>query len=80
MRSEADEDEFRGMLKVDAAYDTPPQFEPEEGGPCHDPECHGKLEFEEVENCTCFQSAPCGRCEAIRLECVECGWREGDDE
>lgn len=49
----------------------------EEGDRC--PQCKsGELYYQEVENCSCHISPPCSACVENPLECIECGWEEGD--
>lgn len=48
--------------------------EPEEGGPCPEAGCHGRLEFRPVEGCSCHISPPCGACVENPLTCSVCGW------
>lgn len=49
----------------------------EEGLLC--PNCQeGTMEFEQVENCSCHISAPCGPCMDVELFCNSCGWKHGD--
>ena len=50
----------------------------EEGDEC--PECNiGKMVYEDVENCSCFLSAPCNACVSVPLTCSECKWEYEDD-
>lgn len=52
--------------------------EPVEGDACPAWQCKGTMEYPPVENCTCFQVAPCSACETNHLCCNQCGWAEGD--
>ena len=49
------------------------EIEPEEGGPCLHAFCDGRLEYQPVEGCTCFQCAPCSACLENKLRCPDCG-------
>lgn len=46
-----------------------------EGEACTEEGCTGKLSFK-IENCTCFQVAPCSACMNAALYCPECEKRE----
>ena len=50
-----------------------------EGETCHRNGCDGVIKLEEVENCSCHLSAPCGECTNAGMWCPECNWREKDD-
>lgn len=51
----------------------------EEGENCYR-ECGGKLEFKEVENCSCHINPPCKACVDNDLTCDQCGWSIDDEE
>lgn len=46
-----------------------------EGEACTEERCTGRLSFK-IENCTCFQVAPCSACMNASLYCPECEKRE----
>lgn len=48
----------------------------EEGDRCPEKDCGGKLEYPEVENCSCHINPPCSACTDIVLTCQQCGWEE----
>ena len=50
-----------------------------EGEVCNRDGCDGIIEYEEVENCNCFNSAPCSACVDAKLNCPKCDW-ERDEE
>jgi len=43
------------------------------------PECGGKLEMPEVENCSCHIMPPCPACLRRVPTCERCGWNERND-
>ena len=42
--------------------------------------CHGTIEEDPVENCSCHINPPCGAHSTPREYCPECGWRAENDE
>ena len=52
----------------------------DEGDPCPIEGCDGKMHYPPAENCSCFQSAPCGSYMAVVLTCKICGWEREDNE
>lgn len=46
-----------------------------EGDACTEEGCIGRLSFK-IENCTCFQVAPCSACMNAVLHCPECEARD----
>ena len=53
--------------------------EGDEGDPCPIEGCDGKMHYPPAENCSCFQSAPCGSCMAVVLTCNICGWEREEE-
>ena len=54
--------------------------EPEEGGPCPDSGCAGRLYFPLPVNCRChLGGAPCSACTSVVLTCLSCGWEYTED-
>ena len=51
----------------------------EEGDPCNQPGCTGKMIFHPVENCSCHLFPPCKACVENPLVCSECGYGEGEE-
>lgn len=51
----------------------------EEGSRCARWGCSGVIKVEQVENCSCHISPPCGQCTSVGLTCPKCGWRSEDD-
>lgn len=45
----------------------------EEGDPCPNEDCEGRMIYPKVENCTCFINPPCGACTDNQVECEICG-------
>ena len=52
----------------------------EEGARCPVVGCDGRLEYPEVENCSCHVSSPCPACMDNELTCLVCGWTLADIE
>lgn len=53
----------------------------EEGqGCCFTRGCSGILEYLPVQDCSCFQLAPCSACEDNPLVCEDCGANSVEDE
>lgn len=47
----------------------------EEGDFC--PACKGgKIDWPQIENCSCFLDPPCVECTERRLTCSSCGWED----
>lgn len=53
-------------------------MEIQEGDKCPT-KCGGIMYLPPVENCSCHISPPCDRCFNNKLECNNCGHRDGDD-
>lgn len=48
----------------------------EDGDPCPEPGCLGKMHFGPVKSCSCHISPPCGACLDNPLVCDTCGYKE----
>lgn len=51
----------------------------EEDNTCNRDGCQGKMEFPEVENCSCHIAPPCSACVDNPLTCNECGQTPEDN-
>ncbi len=52
----------------------------EEGSPCPEVGCVGKLVAAESKNCSCHINPPCSSCVGAGYECPECGWENSEYE
>ena len=50
----------------------------EEGGPCPEDGCNGKLDLAPSKNCSCHINPPCSSCVDAGLVCNACGWESSD--
>ena len=46
----------------------------EEGSPCPNDTCSGKMELSEIIGCTCHINPPCSACVDAGYECNQCHW------
>ena len=63
-------------MKLEYYIELEPKIEPEEGGPCPELNCDGKLEYGLVEDCYCHLTPPCHRCLENPLVCTVCYWED----
>lgn len=52
----------------------------EEGDTCGGKNCSGKMEFPQVENCSCHINPPCHSCTSVKLTCDKCGFQPDEPE
>lgn len=63
---------LRGVVKISIRK----EFKIEEDAPCPFGCMGQKLQYKNLDDCSCHLFAPCFNCESSILECVECGYEK----